>query len=320
MFVNTNFGQGRLGNKFIGNMTVYLLSNKHNTLCDFNHDDKLNKIGINFESVLVSTLHPHPNFSLNSTPHLTISKNKIFSSHAPVSTPYPPKEKASRGISVLNSAPQRTKQPTLKKNFNHIKPRQLNKIQIVSDLEVYKYFSIPTIKLDKDTEYTFIRYCQDPKSVIYIVEYFKNINNPFCKSIIEKNKFKDRYKTNNDIFIHIRAGDVFSIKKHPMFPTISFYNNTIENIKKNEGYDNIYLCSDNIKADICQELIKKYNIQVKEYDEVDTIHFGSTCKNVIISSGSFSFMIGLFSFYSKVYYEKDAGKGWHPTYYDTLKK
>jgi hypothetical protein len=37
-------------------------------------------------------------------------------------------------------------------------------------------------------------------------------------------------------------------------------------------------------------------------DEINTIHFGSTCKHIILSHGSFSAMIGYFSFFSNIYY------------------
>ena len=55
------------------------------------------------------------------------------------------------------------------------------------------------------------------------------------------------------------------------------------------------------------------------------ILFGSTCKYVILSSGSFSFMIGLFSYFTKyIFWSTNAGKKgknmnknnrWHPDYF-----
>ena len=38
--------------------------------------------------------------------------------------------------------------------------------------------------------------------------------------------------------------------------------------------------------------------------------FASTCKNVILSSGTFSWLIGLLSYYSNIYYPKIYVK-WH---------
>jgi hypothetical protein len=41
---------------------------------------------------------------------------------------------------------------------------------------------------------------------------------------------------------------------------------------------------------------------------VDVILFGSTCKNVILSYGSFSGIIGYLSYYSTVYHKKNTKK------------
>ena len=35
---------------------------------------------------------------------------------------------------------------------------------------------------------------------------------------------------------------------------------------------------------------------------IETIQFGSTCKNIILSHGSFSAVIGYLGFYSNIYY------------------
>ena len=47
------------------------------------------------------------------------------------------------------------------------------------------------------------------------------------------------------------------------------------------------------------------NVHLINYNEIDTIHFGSTCKNVILSHGSFSAIIGYMAFYSNVYCYKN---------------
>ena len=52
-----------------------------------------------------------------------------------------------------------------------------------------------------------------------------------------------------------------------------------------------------------KNIVEKYpNAKLIDYDEVDTIHFGSTNKHVILSHGSFSAIIGYFAFFSDVYY------------------
>jgi hypothetical protein len=49
-----------------------------------------------------------------------------------------------------------------------------------------------------------------------------------------------------------------------------------------------------------------------EFDEIKTIQFASTCKNIILSHGSFSAIIGFLSFFSNVHYpEYESHKIWY---------
>lgn len=146
-------------------------------------------------------------------------------------------------------------------------------------------------------------YYQNSSTSIILYNYFneeKNKNN-----IINANKFKDRYNNNNDLFIHIRLGD---ITNHFNISPI-YYEKIIESIQ----CDNIFIASDSPHHDICVNLCSKYpNCSIVYYNEVETIHFGSTCKHVALSHGSFSCVIGYFSFFSTVYYsEYDINKIWY---------
>ena len=47
-------------------------------------------------------------------------------------------------------------------------------------------------------------------------------------------------------------------------------------------------------------------------NEIETIQFASTCKNVVLSHGTYSGIIGYLSFYSNVYYCKVNTVGWQP--------
>jgi hypothetical protein len=124
------------------------------------------------------------------------------------------------------------------------------------------------------------------------------------KNIIDKNKFIERYNNNNDIFIHIRLGDVTRFNAGYVY-----YEKAIKNIN---NYDKIYISSDSINHEICQLLIKNWIAIPIEYNEVETIHFGSTCKNVILSHGSFSCVIGYLSFFSNIYYPSyEKNKIWY---------
>jgi hypothetical protein len=148
---------------------------------------------------------------------------------------------------------------------------------------------------------------QKRKFCVILKKYFyKNVNK---KMITDKNIFKNRYNTNNDLFIHVRLGDVES-----RLPRIRYYYEEI--LEKEKGkYDNGYISSDSIDSEICVKMIKKYNLIVIDYDEINTIMFGNTCKIIILSGGSFSWMIGFFAFFAdRVYYpllDKTITKKWY---------
>ena len=127
-------------------------------------------------------------------------------------------------------------------------------------------------------------------------------------NIIEKNPFKSRYNTNNDLFIHIRLTDAKNWN-----PGINYYLNAIKLIP----YDNLYLSTDEKTHTIIKTLITEYpNANLINYDEINTFQFASTCKNIILSHGSFSAIIGYLSFFSNIYYPEYE----HPGYIDHTKK
>lgn len=117
---------------------------------------------------------------------------------------------------------------------------------------------------------------------------------PYRHSITQKNPFRERYSTNNDVCVHIRLADV---ERHN--PGINYYLNALKQIE----FDGIYIATDDSRHHIVSELVKQYpSAIVLQHDSVKTIQFASTCKNVVLSHGSYSAVIGYLSFYSSVYY------------------
>ena len=184
------------------------------------------------------------------------------------------------------------------------------------------------INISKDTCYLIDGFCQEPIIIKHIVKYFNNVNNFYCQRIINNNCFKNRYNNNNDLFIHIRAGDIFSnsnaqLNKTQIYPTYQFYKNILD---KN-NYDNIYIASDNIEHELCKKIIENYKVTIIDKTYLDTLMFGITCKEIIVSSGSYSFLFALFAFYTKnIYFDnkagyienKNGGRFWHPAYFSEL--
>ena len=119
-------------------------------------------------------------------------------------------------------------------------------------------------------------------------------SNVIMNAVMEKNSFKHRYQNNNDCFIHIRLGDVEKFN-----PGFEYYDNILSKLQ----FDNLYVATDTPNHQIITALKTKYvDLQMYGGNVYDTILFGSTCKNVILSYGTFSSVIGYLSYYSTVYH------------------
>lgn len=166
--------------------------------------------------------------------------------------------------------------------------------------------------LDKTRLYKISGWCQTIEFSRHLYSYFTNIENEICKDIMRKNKFKERYNKNNDLLIHVRYGDIGEhgrITNKRYVPDINYYAYALRRVK----YDTAYICSDTIYTKTCRVLIKKFKLKPLLLDPIDTIMFGSTCNNIILSCGTFSYLIGLFGFHSdKILYCNPAGLDeWH---------
>lgn len=148
-------------------------------------------------------------------------------------------------------------------------------------------------------------YCQTREMTNRIYEYLRSER--IRDGIIQSNPFRSRYQNNNDIFVHIRLGDVAD--KNPGF---AYYEKVLNSLET-KGYDRIFLSSDSPDHSICQKIFKGYrNTAFLQVDEIQTIQFASTCRNIVLSHGSFSAIIGYLSFFSEVYYPVyDLAKIWY---------
>ena len=123
-------------------------------------------------------------------------------------------------------------------------------------------------------------------------------------NIIYKNPFKERYHNNNDLYVHIRLGDVVRYN-----PGINYYLYTISKI----SFHLLYLSTDCKDHFIIHQIMKQYPTTLLiNSQEIPTIQFASTCKHIILSHGSFSAIIGYLSFFSNIYYpEYEKDKIWY---------
>lgn len=131
--------------------------------------------------------------------------------------------------------------------------------------------------------------------------YFERDKNQ--NKIIDKNIYRYRYNNNNDLFVHIRLGDVSEITKQ----NTNYYDRLLSDLI----YENGYISSDSINDPFCVELIQKYDLTIVDWDEVNTIMFASTCNYIILSGGTFSWLIGFLAFYSEKIYYPDIDNKWY---------
>ena len=136
-------------------------------------------------------------------------------------------------------------------------------------------------------------WCQTREFAQYLREYFNQDENK--SKIISSNKHSQRYNTYNDLCVHVRLGDIANREFAQPF---EYYDMAISKIQ----FDSGYITSDSPKHPICVKLAEKYNLKVLTYDIAETIQFASTCKHIVLSSGTFSWLIGLFGYFSNVSY------------------
>lgn len=123
-------------------------------------------------------------------------------------------------------------------------------------------------------------------------------------SVRAANPFRERYGTNDDCFVHVRLGDVIDLN-----PGASYYLKVLSTLCFNQ----LYIASDSPEHDIIQEITREYpRAEVVIYEPSETIQFGSTCRDLVLSNGSFSAVIGYLGYGSDVYYPKIMPhKIWH---------
>lgn len=131
-------------------------------------------------------------------------------------------------------------------------------------------------------------------------------------NIIAKNPFANRYQNNNDIYIHIRLGDVVNLN-----PGLEYYLFVLDHLrgKRTEFASKVFVSSDSPDHIIVMTLVEIYGAQVVDDSVEKTMQFASTCKYIILSHGSFSALIGYLAFYSEVFYPqyivRADGTYWH---------
>jgi len=122
-------------------------------------------------------------------------------------------------------------------------------------------------------------------------EIFKNLDiiNKYY-SYLSPLKVKE---TTKDLFVHVRLGDI----KHNCLP-FEYYEKQIKKINFTDGV----ISSDSPDDTIVKTLVEKFNLKIFNATPEYTVRYASQCKQLVLSAGSFSFLIGLFAKDSEKYY------------------
>tara|TARA_B110001450_G_C17632923_1_gene485989 strand:- start:870 stop:1724 length:855 start_codon:yes stop_codon:yes gene_type:complete len=188
----------------------------------------------------------------------------------------------------------------------------------INDDELHLYFE-NKLTIDFNKKYKLSEYCQLSFISKLLLDHFSDENFELRKSIINNNIYKDRYNNNNDLIIHLRLLDPLKwtnewkndiknkYENQNPFPVdgLNYYRYLLNSI----NYENGYITTDVPNCTLVNTLSREFNLKIldcnKIYnndDEINTIQFASTCKYILLSHGTFSWLIGLLGFYSNIYY------------------
>ena len=158
----------------------------------------------------------------------------------------------------------------------------------LTDNDFHRFMYDEELKSNIFTNRTFF---QNEYFAKYFWKYFKT--DEIKSSIMDHNLFKERYKNNNDVYVHLRLGDVIEYA-----PSFEYYDKILSSLR----FDNGYISTETLDHPLFIALIDKYKLIPILKDVVETIMFGSTCKYIVLTGGTMSWTIGLFGYFSTIYY------------------
>ena len=118
-----------------------------------------------------------------------------------------------------------------------------------------------------------------------------------------RNRLSEKQRSNT-IFVHMRLGD----REHAC-RSAADYIQAIQNVK--ETNDQVYVASDTPNHPNVKQVLQACGAQLVQENEVQTILFGATCNKLVLSDGTFSWLIGALSSASSVQVLPSRNGRWH---------
>jgi hypothetical protein len=129
----------------------------------------------------------------------------------------------------------------------------------------------------------------------FVLKYRKDIKDSF--------DINYDYQSPDNIFIHVRLGDVENLN-----PGYEYYKKCLESTNFNTGY----ISSDYTNSGIVNRLIDEFKLILYQNNPLDTINFAKDFNKIVLSEGTFSWWIGMLSKAEEIYYPKISDKPlWH---------
>jgi hypothetical protein len=188
----------------------------------------------------------------------------------------------------------KTAHPSVLKNPKSFMITDDNFMDLIKTPDQSKEYEFYLDEIDRRAFY------QTREFALYLAQHFANplIRNP----ILQSNPFKSRYNTNRDVFVHVRLGDVTHFT-----PSKAYFETALQSVPFEGGY----VSSDSPTHPLVQELMAKYKLRLVQDTEVRTLQLASTCRFLVLSQGTFSFMMGLFGFYTELVQWPQIKQKWH---------
>lgn len=146
---------------------------------------------------------------------------------------------------------------------------------------------------------------QTPELARYLRRHFQQ---PEVRArIVQANaRYRHRYRNNSDVFVHVRLGDAADTA-----PSVAYYEKALLAVGK---YAAGFISSDDLGHPTCRHLIEKYRLRpVTDTEPVETLLLASTCRALVLSTGTFSWLMGVLAFYSHALYHPNPRQrpAWH---------
>ena len=115
----------------------------------------------------------------------------------------------------------------------------------------------------------------------------------YKREILDCFDLQNTEEHSEDLFVHVRLGDSTSRN-----PGLDYYVKAIEQIDYKRGY----ISSDSFSHEIVTSLIDRFDLIPYDESRIKTINFGKDFKNIVLSSGTFSWWIGFLSQSDNIFY------------------